>query len=842
MKEKFDVKGMSCAACVAHVDKAVRSVEGVKDCQVNLLTNSMEVEYTDPSVVKKINMAVSKAGYKSKLKNDNYTNDADSHDEFKGKAIGLIISIVLLIPLFYLSMGYMMDWNIGYFNSHPLVLGILLMIISFVMMIINRKFFINGFKGLIHKSFNMDTLVALGSGVAFIYSTIILIVMAHYSDVGNMSKVMKYSMNMSFETAGMVPTLISIGKVLEAYSKGKTTNALNALISMAPKIAHKVVDGNVIDIEASKLNVGDTFIVKPGESIPADGVVIDGNTSINESTLTGESMPILKMVDSNVYTATINIDGSITCKAINVGGDTSFAKIIKMVEDASSSKAPIARIADKVAGVFVPIVMIISLIVFAIWMIFGKDFVSSHLPDDIHFVYAIERAIAVLVVSCPCALGLATPVAIMVGNGKAAKNGILFKNAEALEATAHTDFVVLDKTGTITKGVPEISNVIPYDIDRLELLKLASSLEAKSSHPLAKAICDGYEDDLYELSEFKNEPGVGVSGVILGKKIYGVSENAAKKLVNISNEVLKDGIAEASNGKTPLYFIYDNKLIGLISVSDAIKDDSKASIEAFKKLGITPIMLTGDNNRVAKAIAKEVGIKHYISDVLPDGKLNVIEELKKYGNVMMVGDGINDAPALTKANIGVAIGAGSDVAIDAADIVLIKSSLMDAVKSVRMSRHTLLNIKENLFWAFIYNIIMIPIAAGAFSAVGLYKMKPWYGALAMALSSIFVVLNALRLNLFNLDKSSHKKNELSFDLSYLDKKEGDENMEKIVINVDGMMCKNCKKHVEEAVKKVDGVKKAVASLEDKNVTISYKDKVDVESIKASITAAGYEVK
>ena len=843
MKNKFDVKGMSCAACVAHVDKAVRGVPGVEDCQVNLLTNSMEVSYTDPSVVEKINMAVSKAGYKSKLSDKNYSSSKDDASELRNKAIGLITSIILLISLFYLSMGYMMDWNIGYFKTHHMVLGILLMLISLTMMIINRKFFIVGFKGVLHRQFNMDTLVALGSGVAFLYSVVILFVMAHYSDVNSMDKVMKYSMNLAFETAGMVPTLISIGKVLESYSKGKTTSALNALIKMTPKTAHKIVDGQMVDVDIKELVVGDLFVVKPGEAIPVDGVVIDGSTSINESALTGESMPIEKGIDSKVYTATINLDGSITCKALVVGLDTSFAKIIKMVEDAGASKAPIARIADKVAGMFVPIVMIISLLVFAIWMIFGKGFVESHLPNDIHLVYSIERAIAVLVVSCPCALGLATPVAIMVGNGKAARNGILFKNAIALEVASHTEFVVLDKTGTITKGVPEVYNVIPFDIEKEELLKLAASIESKSSHPLAKAVAKEYDGVLYDVSDFKNEPGAGIYGLINNKKIYGLSEKAAQKIIDIPNDILNKGIDEADNGRTPLYFIYDNKLIGIISVADKIASDSIAAIKAFKGLGITPIMLTGDNKRVAKAIALEAGIDKYISDVLPDEKLEVIERLKNYGKVMMVGDGINDAPALTKADIGVAIGAGSDVAIDAADIVLVKSSLMDAVKTIRMSRQTLLNIKENLFWAFFYNIIMIPIAAGAFSALGLYKMKPWYGAMTMALSSVFVVCNALRLNMFNLDKESHKKSSLNISLDEIFKndKEGGDYMNNVVIKVNGMMCNMCKAHVEKACMSVDGVEKAEASVENKNVVLSCKDNADLSKVKENIKEAGYEV-
>lgn len=835
MKAKFDVKGMSCAACVAHVDKAVRGVEGVKDCQVNLLTNSMEVEYSDPSIVKKINMAVSKVGYKSKLKDEEYE---ESKESIKGQVISLILATALLIPLFYLSMGYMMDWNIGYFNSHHMVLGITLMLISLMMMIINKKFFINGFKGLIHRSTNMDTLVALGSGVAFLYSGVILLVMAHYSDTDNMSKVMKYSMNLSFETAGMVPTLISIGKTLEAYSKGKTTTALNALINMSPQKAHVIRDGVEVLVDAKDMMVGDIFIVKPGEAIPVDGEVIDGTSSVNEATMTGESMPVSKGIGNKVFTATINMDGSIKCKALAVGKDTSFSKIIKMIEDASASKARIARIADKVAGIFVPIVLVIALLVFAGWMLFGKDFVASKLDDEMLVTYAIERAIAVLVISCPCALGLATPVAIMVGNGYAARKGILFKNAEALEETANMNFVVLDKTGTITKGSPEISNVIPIDIEESELLKLAASLESKSSHPLAKAICNGYNGDLYEVEDFVNEVGVGVKGLINSKMIYGVKEEAAKNLVEISNEVLEKAKVEALKGRTPLYFIYDKKPIGLISVSDVIKEDSLEAISKLKDLGLTPIMLTGDNALVAKSVADSVGIEHYISDVLPDGKLEIIERLKSQGNVMMVGDGINDSPALTKASIGVAIGAGSDVALDAADVILVKSSLMDLVRAIRLSRATLRNIKENLFWAFFYNIIMIPIAAGIFSFAGLYKMKPWYGALAMALSSTFVVFNALRLNLFNADKDSFKRKTIDIDMDL----EGGDNMNKAIFSVDGMMCDKCVMHVEEACMKVSGVKSAKASLKKKNVVVKYEDTINLDEVAKNITDAGYEVK
>ena len=823
MKEKFRVTGMSCAACVAHVTKAVEHVEGVNNVSVNLLTNSMEVEFDKDECINKINNAVKKAGYKSEL----FVDDKDDVVT-KRLFIRLISSLFLLVPLFYFSMGHMMGWNIGYFHNHLKVLGIFLMILSLLLMIINNKFFISGTKSLLHKAPNMDTLVMLGSGVAFIYSLVILGIMFSTNDV---DKLMKYSMNLSFETAGMVPTLITIGKLLEAYSKGKTTNAINDLMKLEPLEACVIRDGKEVVINPKDIVVGDIFIVKPGESIPVDGSVLEGNSSINESMLTGEANPVFKNIGDKVYSATINIDGYIKCTATSTSNNTTLSKIIKMVEDASASKAPISRIADKIAGIFVPIIMLIATIVFIGWSIFGKNFVSS-LDDEMLVTYAIERGVAVLVIACPCALGLATPVAIMVGNGKAARSGVLFKNAETLEKSGDVKFAVFDKTGTITKGEMCVQNVYSYNDD---LLKYAASIENKSSHPIAKAICNYYDGEILELDNFINIPGKGIEAEYNGKKLFGVSYDYAKELLNIDDDIIKK---ESNEGRSVVCFIYDNELLGIISASDSIKEDSKEAILEFKRLGIIPIMLTGDNELSAKYIASQVGIDYYVSGLLPDGKLDIINRLKKHGSVMMVGDGINDAPALELADVGVAIGNGTDIAISSSDIVLVKSSLMDAAASIKISRKTLLNVKENLFWAFIYNIIMIPIAAGVFTFAGLYKMRPWYGAAAMSLSSVCVVLNALRLNFIKPNKKY--KGSRMLDVNVLEIIKENDNMKKETINVNGMMCEKCKAHVEEACMKVNGVISATANLKKKNVVIKYEVEVDINSVKSAINAAGYE--
>ncbi|MBQ9448646.1 MAG: cadmium-translocating P-type ATPase [Acholeplasmatales bacterium] len=840
MKEKFNIEGMTCAACQAHVDKAVRKVEGVKNVSVNLLTNSMVVDFEDNLDVNKINEAVDKAGYKSYLANKQKEEKIDDNKELKGLIKRLIYSSVLLVPLFYIGMAYMNGWPLGDLAKNPLLVGIIMMFLSLVIMIINKAFFISGFKSSIHLSFNMDTLVALGSGVAFIYSFILYLIMLHDANMMNMDAVMRLSMNISFETAGMVPTLITIGKTLEAYSKGKTTNALKALLKLKPKKATIIKDDQEIEVDANAVNVGDIFIVKPGEAIPVDGVVISGYGAVDEQALTGESLPVDKGDGDNVFSATINQNGVLKCKALKKLEDTTFSQIIKMVEDANATKAKISKIADKVAGVFVPVVIGIALVTFTLWMILGGSFVEG-LGNTTLLSYSIERAISLLVISCPCALGLATPVAIMVGSGKGARNGILFKSAEILEEADKVDYVLLDKTGTITKGKPEVTDIIEIDYDKEELLKLAISLENNSSHPLAKAI-SGYKDiDKYEVSEFVSLPGKGVAGVINKKRIYGMNLKSASELTSISNEYQALGDELSKKGKTPMYFIYDDKLIGIIAVADVIKEDSIEAIKEMKNVGVTPIMLTGDNKNTAAYIASLVGIDNYISDVLPDGKMSIVKELKKQGKVMMIGDGINDAVALSEANVGVAIGAGTDVAIDSAEIVLIKSSLMDAVRAIKISRYTLLNIKENLFWAFFYNLIMIPIAAGALSGIGLAKLKPWYGALAMSLSSVTVVLNALRINLFNPDKKRKKRAYKNVDMTNI-KIEEEKSMKSLVIEVEGMMCMHCAKRVEDACKSVTGVEDAKVSLDDKNVTVTSNGEIDKEAVVKAIIEAGYEAK
>ena len=847
MKEKFKVEGMTCAACQSHVDKAVRKLDCVSDVSVNLLTNSMEVEFNDESDINKINEAVKNAGYKSSLMNTkNNDNDIKSEREaLDNKEVSILIkrlifSFIFLIPLFYISMGNMVGWPVGIFHKNPILLGLVLMILSFIIMMINNKFFKSGLKSLLHLSPNMDTLVALGSGVSFIYSVILLFIMVINMD--NYHLMMEYSMNFTFETAGMVPTLITIGKMLEAYSKGKTTNALKDLMDLSPKEAHIIRDDKEITILAKNMVVGDIFIVRPGEAIPTDGVIIDGLSSIDESALTGESMPVEKEKNDEVFSGTINQNGNIKCIATKVGEDTTLSKIIKLVYDANQSKAKISKIADKVAGIFVPIVITIALIGFIVWMIVGNN-IDLNINESI-LTFSINRGISVLVISCPCALGLATPVAIMVGSGLAAKNGILFKNASSIEETGKTNFVILDKTGTITEGKPKVVFIKSF-IEEKEFIDLITSLEEKSSHPLAKSVYEygkNLDYNKLEINDFDNIPGKGVKGIYNNKILYGINLKYAKELINIENEYL-DIINDISkSGMTPLIFILDNKIIGILGLADTIKSDSIKAIADFKKLGIIPIMLTGDNNLTAKKIAEECNIDYYVSELLPDGKSEIIDKLKKCGKVLMIGDGINDALALTKADIGMAIGGGSDIAIDSADVILMKSSLNDGVKAIRLSRQILKNIKENLFWAFFYNLIMIPIAIGVFYPTNiswLKEMKPWYGALAMSLSSVFVVLNALRLNLFNPNKESNNRKMIPFDEKIITITNEEENMEKIVIKVEGMMCEHCKRHVEEACMSVSGVSSAEANLKKKNVTVLV-DGANKDDIIKAINDAGYK--
>lgn len=876
--EKYDVSGMTCASCSAHVTKAVQGVKGVKEVNVNLLTNSMLVTYDAPATPSSICAAVDKAGYGAKLSpvnadnNNKGTKDTLSlekeelEDHTTPKLLRrLIISLVLLIPLFYLSMGYMnMSWNwpLGALRDNPFYFGLTEMLLSAVIMIINKDFFISGFKSAIHGAPNMDTLVALGSGVAFIYGVVVMFMMSSLlgpeMGTSGWDNLMKMSMGLTFETAGMVPTLITIGKTLESYSKGKTTSAIKSLMDLAPKTAHVIRDGKEVTVAADEVQKDEIFVVRPGESFPVDGVVLEGDSSVNEAALTGESMPVDKTKGSKVSAATINQNGSLTCKATKVGNDTALHQIIEMVQTAAGTKTKISQLADKVSGVFVPTIIAIAIIVLVSWLVFGRGYVNAMHDDTVTlFSYALERAISVLVVACPCALGLATPVAIMVGSGKGAKNGILFKTASALEETGKMDFVVLDKTGTLTKGTPVVTDIYPaHKINKEDLLRIAASLEAKSEHPLAKAIREEAKKENLEFAsalDFKALPGHGVKGSIDGKEAY--AGNAALMEENgvLTSEMRNEGDELASQGKTPLYFVYDKKLIGIIAVADVLKDDSKEAIAELKAMGITPIMLTGDNARTAKAIAEQAGLDYYVSDVLPDGKQKVIKDLQQYGKVAMVGDGINDAPALTQADIGIAIGAGTDVAIDSADVVLMKSNLTDAAAAIRLSRHTLTNIKENLFWAFFYNIIMIPIAAGALSGVGVAKLKPWYGAAAMALSSVTVCLNALRINLFNVynvkKDRHHKKVDLPSDFMNKElncplpqiKAEPEDGYVLKEVKVNGMMCDNCVKHVTKALKSVKGVRRAEVSLAKKNAIVEMKEDVkDADLIKA-VTDAGYEV-
>lgn len=741
--KQYNIKGMSCAACSARVEKAVSKVSGVTSCSVNLLTNSMSVEGSaaDSDIIK----AVKNAGYgASSIKNKEKAEDTSTESPIRPMRTRFITSLVFLLILMYFSMGHMM-WSFPlpkFYNGNHIAMGLTQLLLTVIIMVINQKFFISGYKSLIHGAPNMDTLVALGATAAFGYSTFALFAMTKAQVAGDMELVEKYMMEFYFESAAMILTLITLGKMLEAYSKGKTTDALKGLMKLAPKSANIIRDGKEVNVPVEEVVKGDIFIVRPGESIPVDGVVIDGHSAVNESSLTGESIPVDKEPDDKVSAATINQSGIITCKALRVGEDTALSKIIKMVSDASATKPHIARIADKVSGIFVPTVIAIAVVTIIVWLLIGKS-----------AGFAIARGISVLVISCPCALGLATPVAIMVGNGKGARNGILFKNAAAIEETGKLKIVALDKTGTITEGKPVVTGIYPAkDITEEELLHIAGSLEYNSEHPLAGAVNQEIEKRKITISPVKNFnalPGNGLLGEIDGVIVMGgnyrfISGHTAdnEELKNISDKV-------SNEGKTPLIFAKDNHYIGTIAVADIIKEDSHKAVSELKKMGIHVVMLTGDNEKTAAIIGKEAGVDEVIAGVLPDGKENVIRKLMKKGRTAMVGDGINDAPALTRADIGIAIGAGTDIAIDAADVVLMKSRLTDVAASIRLSKSTLRNIHENLFWAFFYNTIGIPLAAGAFVGLGL-TLNPMFGAAAMSLSSFCVVTNALRLNLADI--------------------------------------------------------------------------------------------
>jgi len=844
--EKYDIKGMSCAACVAHVEKAVNSLEGVKSCSVNLLTNSMNVTYEDNLTPLDIEKAVKNAGYEAKPHNEKLDKVKDEKDETKALFINLIISIILLIPLFYLGMGHMLGWPIGILHENLIALGLIELLLSASIMLIQKKFFISGYRSLIRLSPNMDTLVALGSSIAFIYSLVLLFIMSFNSD--NPSYLMKLSMNMAFETAGMIPAFIAIGKTLESRSKGKTTSAIKSLLNLAPKKATLLLENDEEkEVLADSLKVGDLLLVRPGQTIPVDGEIYEGESSVNEAMLTGESLPLEKGVGDKVSTGTINLTGAIKVNATHVGEETTLRQIVKLVEEASLSKTKISRLADKVAGIFVPIVLGIALVVFLSWLIFGEGFVSSLNEDTTTLTYALERGIAVLVISCPCALGLATPVAIMVGSGKGARYGILYKNALTLEETGKIDFVVLDKTGTLTKGEPTLIAIESKNED--ELLKVASALEAHSEHPFAKAIIryakeKEIDNDPYETIEALSGRGIRAktsNGSVLAGNQYFLEE---EKLWKEEYSLLAKPYEK--EGATVLYFVKNEKYLGFIALKDVLKDDSKKAIEAFKHLGLTPILLTGDHKEAAEAIAKEAGICYVYSDLLPKEKTAIIEELKKQGRVMMIGDGINDAPALTSADIGAAIGAGSDIAIESASLILMHSSLMDAIKAIRLSRLSLRNIKENLFWAFFYNSLMIPIASGAFSALGLTKLKPWMGAAAMACSSVFVVLNALRLNLVNLNHLGKRKKGKKPNLNLIHYQniilEEEKQMKEITVKIDGMVCEMCVKHVSTALSKLSGIISFSVDLKNGEATLKSEEPLDEALVKKAVEEAGYTYK
>ena len=826
---------MSCAACSARVEKAVNSVPGVTSCSVSLLTNSMAVEGNAPP--EKIIKAVTDAGYGASQKGGKTSNTSDNADDaLKDRETPvlvrrLVLSVGFLIALMYFSMGHMLGIPLPKsLDSNPVAVGLIQLLLSATVMIINQKFFISGFKGLIHRAPNMDTLVSLGSAAAFIYSTASLFLMTDAVSKGDMTSAMAYMHEFYFESAAMILALITVGKTLEARSKGKTTDALKGLIGLAPKTATLITkDGSEITVAVDDVKVGDVFAVKPGESIPVDGRVIDGHSAVNESALTGESIPVDKSVGDSVSAATINTSGYIRCEATRVGENTTLSQIIKTVSDAAASKAPIAKIADKVSGVFVPAVIGIALVTITVWLLCGST-----------FGFALARGISVLVISCPCALGLATPVAIMVGNGRAAKNGILFKTASALEAAGKTTIVALDKTGTVTEGKPRVTDVIPcgsYSHD--SLLRLAASLEDKSEHPLARAVTEyakeqGCKTD--EVTDFEALPGNGLTACLNGRRLIGGSYKFISSKVTVQKETatVSDELAKA--GKTPLFFANDGELCGIIAVADTVKEDSARAISELHGMGIRVVMLTGDNKRTAGAIGKAVGVDEIISDVLPDGKEAVIRSLKKSGRVAMVGDGINDAPALVCADMGIAIGAGTDVAIDAADIVLMKSTLADVPAAIRISRATLKNIKENLFWAFFYNSVGIPLAAGAFIALLGWEMNPMFGAAAMSLSSFCVVSNALRLNWFNPYSTKKDRKVTKGKIS-----DTSASTERITVTVKGMMCCHCEASVREALEGILGVEVISVSHESGNAIINAPSQIKDKTIRKAITAKDYKV-
>ena len=853
--KQYTVTGMNCAACSARVEKAVLKVEGVTSCSVSLLTNSMAVEGTasPASIIK----AVKDAGYGAKEKGNeaekrsNEAEDAlEDHETPKLKK-RLAASVIFLLILMYFSMGHMMwNWKIpAWFEGNHVAMGLLQLLLAGIIMVINQRFFISGFQGLLHRSPNMDTLVALGASASYLWSVYALFAMTKAQTVGDMDAVMHYMDEFYFESAAMILTLITVGKMLEAKSKGKTTDALKSLMKLAPQNATVIRGESEVTVSIEEVKKGDIFVVRPGENIPVDGMILEGSSAVNEAALTGESIPVDKTVGDSVSAATINQSGFIRCEASRVGVDTTLSQIIKMVSDAAATKAPIAKVADKVSGVFVPIVISIAAVTLVVWLLLGRE-----------FSYALARSISVLVISCPCALGLATPVAIMVGNGVGAKNGILFKTAATLENAGKVNVVALDKTGTITEGEPKVTDMIPAEGYTQEtLLELAIALEAKSEHPLAKAVMQKGEElgkRALEVADFAALPGNGLTAVLSGKTLVGGSLSFIGSKTEIPKELQEQAEALSEQGKTPLVFMENEQLAGIIAVADTIKADSPKAVKELRDIGIKVIMLTGDNERTAKAIGRQAGVDEVIAGVLPDGKESVIRSLKQQGKVAMVGDGINDAPALTRADVGIAIGAGADVAVDAADVVLMKSRLSDVPAAIRLSRATLRNIHENLFWAFIYNIIGIPLAAGCYVKWGL-TLNPMFGAAAMSLSSFCVVSNALRLNFCRLHDASHdrKRKKHIIEGCLIEKKEtpdefsgaidGQGKEEKTMtktMKIEGMMCGHCEKRVKKVLEAIDGVESAEVSYEVGTAVVTLSSDVADDVLKKAVEDQDYTVK
>ncbi len=855
--KQYTVTGMSCAACSARVEKAVSKVDGVTSCSVSLLTNSMGVEgsATDAQIVEAVEQAgygASPKGTATESENDKANNSLEQLKAAQDALVDretpklrnrLIASLIFLVVLMYFSMGHMMwGWPLPeFFNGNHVAMGLLQLLLTVAVMVINQKFFISGFKGLIHGAPNMDTLVALGSAASFGYSVYALFAMTAAQVNGDMDAVMSYMHEFYFESAAMILALITVGKMLESHSKGKTTDALKSLMQLAPKTATVVRDGVEQEISVDAVKKGDIFVVRPGENIPVDGEIIDGTTAVNESALTGESIPVDKQKGDAVSAATVNQSGFIKCRATRVGEDTTLSQIIQMVSDAAATKAPIAKIADRVSGVFVPAVITIAIITIIAWLIAGET-----------VGFALARGISVLVISCPCALGLATPVAIMVGNGKGAKSGILFKTAASLEATGRTQIVALDKTGTITSGEPKVTDIVPDETffeetgnNAGKLLAIAASVEAKSEHPLAKAIMERAKTDeiaVAEVTDFSAVVGNGLTAILAGKMIKAGNLAFVSKFVKVSDDMRAKAVEFSKEGKTPLFFAADDRLCGIIAVADTIKEDSPEAVRQLKSMGIRVVMLTGDNEQTANAIGKQAGVDEVIAGVLPDGKEAVIRKLKKQGRVAMVGDGINDAPALTRADMGIAIGAGSDVAIDAADVVLMKSRLIDVPAAVRLSRATLTNIHENLFWAFFYNVIGIPLAAGLWYPLLGWKLNPMFGAAAMSLSSFCVVTNALRLNLCRVYDPKHDRKATPDRKNKTNKpSESEEKSMTKTMNIEGMMCGHCEARVKKALEALDAVSEAAVSHESGTAVVTLSSDISDEKLKETVEAEDYKV-